>query len=326
MDTLQLRRPRQGPILITGSHRSGSTWVGKMLATHPSLAYFGEPFNPMLRQPGSPVRCFMEYVTPATAPAFEAYLRELFRFPARWWSEVKASPNPRRIAGATLRALQARWRRVRGCRPLMKDPLALMSAEWLERTFGMEVIVLIRHPAAFAGSVKRLGGRLGFSVFQKQPALIERYLHPFAAQIDDAVRRQAAAVLDLLDEAILAWRLIHHVIHCYQLEHPQWRFVRHEDLSQRPLEGFRSLFDFAGVPWTARTERAILEHSSSDNPQATEGRLKHQLKLNSQANIWNWQRLFTPVEISRIRNGTEDVAHHFYTNADWQGESRAAAA
>ena len=31
------------PILVTGSHRSGSTWVGKMLATSPSVNYIHEP-------------------------------------------------------------------------------------------------------------------------------------------------------------------------------------------------------------------------------------------------------------------------------------------
>ncbi len=33
------------PILITGSHRSGSTWVGKIIAEAPSVIYIHEPFN-----------------------------------------------------------------------------------------------------------------------------------------------------------------------------------------------------------------------------------------------------------------------------------------
>ena len=34
------------PILVTGAHRSGTTWVGKMLALAPGVAYLHEPFNP----------------------------------------------------------------------------------------------------------------------------------------------------------------------------------------------------------------------------------------------------------------------------------------
>ena len=34
------------PILITGCHRSGSTWVGKMLSLPVRVIYVSEPFNP----------------------------------------------------------------------------------------------------------------------------------------------------------------------------------------------------------------------------------------------------------------------------------------
>jgi hypothetical protein len=33
------------PILVTGSHRSGSTWVGRMLAEAPAVFYIHEPFS-----------------------------------------------------------------------------------------------------------------------------------------------------------------------------------------------------------------------------------------------------------------------------------------
>ena len=33
------------PILVTGSHRSGTTWVGHMLRMNPNLGYIFEPFN-----------------------------------------------------------------------------------------------------------------------------------------------------------------------------------------------------------------------------------------------------------------------------------------
>ena len=39
------------PILVTGSHRSGTTWVGKMLAATGSVGYIHEPFN-LKNRPG----------------------------------------------------------------------------------------------------------------------------------------------------------------------------------------------------------------------------------------------------------------------------------
>ena len=34
------------PILVTGAHRSGTTWIGKMLALAPGVGYIHEPFSP----------------------------------------------------------------------------------------------------------------------------------------------------------------------------------------------------------------------------------------------------------------------------------------
>ena len=34
------------PILVTGSHLSGTTWVGKMISQSPSVGYIHEPFSP----------------------------------------------------------------------------------------------------------------------------------------------------------------------------------------------------------------------------------------------------------------------------------------
>ena len=34
------------PILVTGSHRSGSTWVGNMIALSPEIQYIPETFKP----------------------------------------------------------------------------------------------------------------------------------------------------------------------------------------------------------------------------------------------------------------------------------------
>jgi len=45
------------PILVTGSHRSGTTWAGRVLAFSPTpLGYIWEPFNPRHRPGTFPIR------------------------------------------------------------------------------------------------------------------------------------------------------------------------------------------------------------------------------------------------------------------------------
>jgi LPS sulfotransferase NodH len=52
------------PILVTGTHRSGTTWLGKMLAADASTAYISEPLN-VLHRPGvlrAEVRHWYQYI------------------------------------------------------------------------------------------------------------------------------------------------------------------------------------------------------------------------------------------------------------------------
>ena len=155
------------PILVTGAHRSGTTWVGKMLALAPGVAYVHEPFSPKTPKGLSPAG-FERYFTVVTSANERRYRDGLKRSldlrydigaqvqSARSWRDLVRIPRDYR---------RLRRRRGSGRRPLMKDPIALLSAEWLADSFGMDVVVLIRHPAAFAASLKRLGWKHSFATF-----------------------------------------------------------------------------------------------------------------------------------------------------------------
>ena len=56
---------RNRPILVTGTHRSGSTFVGRMIAAHPKVVYVSEPFNPDYYHGQTPVNQWFRHVTAA---------------------------------------------------------------------------------------------------------------------------------------------------------------------------------------------------------------------------------------------------------------------
>jgi hypothetical protein len=305
--------PRNQPILVTGSPRSGTTWVGQMIARHPAVVYVWEPFNYHNRPYYAPMHCWFQQVTAAHEEQFRTYLRPLLEFRYPWREAVLERHTPRRFVGATLRSAAAWWRRITGCRPLMKDPIALFSAEWLARTYGMDMVVLIRHPAAFVSSLKRLKWRYRFHNFVNQPELLNGLLHPLAAEIVAHHQVEHSPI----DDGILLWRVVHHVIRHYQQHHPDWIFLRHEDISQHPLEEFGWIFERIGLQMTSSVRRAIETHSSEDNPPEAGDQVVHQLKRHSKANVWNWQQRLSADEIARIRVQTEDMAPYWYGKADW---------
>lgn len=303
------------PILVTGAHRSGSTWTGKMLALAPQVAYIHEPFNMDYAHPGKCTARFPYRFTYVTTENEQPYLRPLRRtigLRYNFWPELRTSGQ----LWPSLRDTLGFWRLRRRCyRALVKDPLAIFSAAWLAEQFDMAVVVLIRHPAAFAGSIKRFGWHSPFHELLDQPLLLRDWLEPFAADM------RAAVDWDIVDQAALMWQLVYSVVRSYQQAHPDWIFVRHEDLSRHPHAGFEALYRRLGLAFSAEIAAQIHEHSNPNNPtMAPTGESAPDLKLNSRANIWNWQQRLTLAEIVRVRARTEATAAAFYDEADWAAD------
>jgi hypothetical protein len=302
------------PILVTGSHRSGSTWVGRMLAVDESVGYIREPFG-ILHRPGildAPIRWWFPYVCTENEDPYLTAVGDMLSFRYRTGASVRgvrSAMDAAKVANDVFR-----WERYRTqrARPLLKDPLALFSSEWLAERFHMRVLVLIRHPAGFASSLQRYRWTHPFDHFLRQPLLMRDRLEPFRQQIEEFARTER----DCLDQAILLWNLIHHTIRGYQERHPDWLFRRYEDIGARPLAEFDRLYQELGLDLSPDAQRAISEHSRSTNPQ--EVRDARVLKRDSQAAVRTWTTRLSPEEIDRVRRGTQGIAGAFYTDADWE--------
>lgn len=302
------------PILVTGSHRSGTTWVGKMLAASPTIGYIHEPFN-LLHRPGTCAATFPYWFTYVTeeneAPYYEPLKNTLaFRFNVRAdLAALRSLRHAGRMAKNYTNFTRYRLQRVT---PLMKDPIALFSSEWLAQRFDMQVIMLIRHPAAFTSSIKRLNWTHNFSHFLQQPQLIRDHLAPFEAEI----RAFAQQEQDIIEQGILLWRIIHHVILKFQRSHQDWIFLRHEDLSEQPIYHFEHLYQRLHLNFTSEVQAIIRDYSDESNP--TEAQKGHLLtKRDSKANIKSWKKKFTRAELTHLRASVEDISQAFYSDADW---------
>lgn len=123
-------------------------------------------------------------------------------------------------------------------RPLIQDPIGVFSAEWLAQNFNTDVLILVRHPYAFAGSLKRIEWKFDFRNFLDQPELMERHLKPYEEEIREYARTEHA----VLEQAALFWKCIYSVVMKYQDHHKNWLIVRHEDLSLEPAAQFKRIF------------------------------------------------------------------------------------
>ena len=302
------------PILVTGSHRSGTTWVGKMIAASPSVGYIHEPFNP-LHRPGICTAKFpywFMYVTDENETPFYEPLKNTLAFRFNLSAELPTLHSPRLVGRLAKNWYNFSLHRLRQSIPLMKDPIALFSTEWLSKRYEMHVIVLIRHPAAFASSLIRMNWGHDFTGFHEQTLLMKDYLGHFANEIEEFTKNKQ----DLLDQAILLWRMMHHTILRYQTAHNDWLFLRHEDISNDPLHHFTYIFKYLNLTFTEHVKTTIEDYTNSSNhSEAQKGHLL--TKRDSKSNIKSWKKKLTEQEITHIRNKVEDISHKFYSDSDW---------
>jgi len=303
------------PILVTGINRSGTTWVGRTLAHAPGVGMIYEPFNPGHRRGifRAEVPHWFTYADGASSAGIAADLGRTLGFRYSYAAELRRVRSWRDAGRMGRDAARFASHRVRGARPLMKDPIAVLAAPWLAREFGMQVVVMLRHPGAYAASMRRLNWTHDFSHFLDQPGLVDDLVPELRADIEEFARRPP----DVVDQAALLWDVVYTVVDRYRATYPDWIYVRHEDLSTSPAAGFESMCSRLGIEYSAGVARFVAETTSASNPaEAGEG-VVHALHRHSAASVRTWHERLTVEEIARVRGRTERTAAAFYAESDW---------
>lgn len=289
---------KSSPILLTGAHRSGTTWLANMLSLSNEVQMASEPFN---------------------LDSWAYKLNDL----AKYWFTYAPALNQVDAISAFNKVLECKTRKVYGRRTiqryapfsrngrlLIKDPIACLSSEWIARNFDINVIILVRHPAAFAASLRRMNWRFDFSHLSNQGALMEELLIDFKAEIENPPE-------DIIDQASLLWRIIYSVLSGYKSKNPDWLFVRHEDLSAEPEAKIKELYDHLQLDWNDHVLKKLREYTSSNNPINPKQGIAHQMKRDSSKNIKRWKTLLSNEEIARLKDVTAPISSQYYSESDW---------
>jgi hypothetical protein len=302
------------PILVTGAHRSGTTWVGRMLSADRHTAYVSEPLNVLHRRGvfGAEVDRWYQYITEENEEEYLPAFRELLNFRYHLFAEL-GSLHYRKDVLRMGRDLSIFMNgKLRGQQALLKDPFAVFSAPWFAQKLNCKVVITIRHPGGFASSLKRLNWPFNFRDLLEQPMLMRDYLETDRADMEK-MRPD-----DIVGQSALLWRMIYRSVHSTLSLFPNFKIARHEDLSLDPVAGYNSLYESLGLTFDEKVRDTILNSSSSENPTELSKKKVHSVKLDSRANMDNWKKRLTPEEITRIRKMTEDVSHLFYSDQEWK--------
>lgn len=303
-------------VLVTGSHRSGTTWTGKTIAKAKGMRYVHEPFNVHIKRKKplkTPFKYDFEYLekNEKNKVAFvylNMFCNNNFLF------NIKRFINVRSINEFKNLIVDIKSRK--NNETVIKDPIAIMSAEWLYNNFDINVVILIRHPAAFIASLRVKGWEFDFKNIKNQEKLVENLIPEYKKAIENQITKKR----DIIEQGILLWNIIHKVILKYSIEYEKkWYFIRHEDLSINPIKEFKDIFKFLNLKF----DDEIHDYIKS----TTEVKMKfndieksipiENVKRNSKQNIKTWKKRLDNEEIEKIKKETYSIWKEFYTEKDW---------
>ena len=302
------------PILVTGAHRSGTTWVGRMLAANLQTAYISEPLN-VLHRPGVyriPVENWYQYIKDENEAQYLPAFHELLNFDYHLLAEIKSLRSRRDLMRMGRDLAIFAGGKLRNQRVVLKDPFALFSAPWFAQKLDCQVVITVRHPAGFASSLKRLSWPFDFQNLLRQSDLMHDHLEA------DRAEMESIKPDDMIGQSALLWRMVYRFVHSTSSLFPNFKIVRHEDLSLGPVGGYQVLYESLGLRFDDKVKNTILNSSSSENPSKLAKNKTYSVKLDSRAALDNWKKILTSEEIIRVRKMTEGVSGFFYSDEEWK--------
>ena len=281
-----------------------------MLALGGGVAYLSEPLNPYAPGPLislTPTHQF-QYISSENERRFLKPFQSLVALKYPWMNEVAALRAPRDVRRVLRRSRRLAQVSTKSPRPLLKDPFAFFSIPWFIERLACTPVVVVRHPAAVASSMKRLGWVFDFNNLLAQPLLMDGLLAPYRREIEALSR----APTDSVTHAGVLWRIIYGTLRGFADELGNLLVVRHEALSSSPVEQFEHLSRSLGLHFDGATAEQIRGFTDERNPPELDQAQPHSVRVNSRASLWNWQRRLTSEEIKVVREATEGVVELYY--------------
>jgi hypothetical protein len=260
---------RRRPLLIAGIPRSGSTWTQLILSSDPSTLLVMEPDSETKSAPAIWAKRRLGRYPVLTPGERDADYEKLWRWVLAGAPRGRRLETAERVRKIALKEwrwyVQGRWTptmrlagqlgrkprdqpvpAMRDHRLLVKSVHAAMSVEWLATTFDLEVLVLLRHPAAVLASWQSLGLPEHFARLERVPEVRQRCEEwgvplPGPDELEHTVWL-LGVLLTSLEQAA---------------RHSGFLLRTHEQMCLSPAAEFRSLYGELGLEWTDRTDAAL---------------------------------------------------------------------
>jgi hypothetical protein len=328
------QRPFDRPIIALGMPRSGTTWLGKILDSHPQTLYRHEP-DTWRRLDTVPL-----FAAPARAADLCPALREFIAsLPAMladrvcgkrpFFPKSYATPLAVRVyAGRSLLHKALGRAGLETPDPMPPQPpagaayrLALKSIESLGRAGLIAACIpegrcihIVRHPCGYVASVLRGEQQQRFG---HNEAASDFELYRMACETAVAERHGITIekIRSLTPAERLAWRwlIYNEKAHDELAANPRATMLYYEQLCAQPLPTTQRLFAFAELDWHPQAERFIADSTSASRSDY------YSVFKDPLASAWGWQRELDAAVAERVMSivARSPVARPYLEPRDW---------
>ena len=192
--------------------------------------------------------------------------------PTAFWNFVfKEEQNDWKVHLLMCIVLYYAWKVSRNLKTLCIKPIALVDVvEEVFKASGASIVFICRHPCGRSESILR-----------------QRRIH--AGQYVDG--------LEGLTQLGNEWGKTHAVVQEKFRNHPEWIWVRFEDLCHKPSKEVMELYGKLGLEWTPEIERAVREMTTTESEDF------YGTNRNSENQIDKWHDALTSEQIEAIQQG-----------------------
>ncbi|QXE90919.1 sulfotransferase domain-containing protein [Geomonas subterranea] len=233
-------------IIVAGSGRSGTTWLGNVIAGDDRRIIF-EPFE--CRRVAEFAELGMRpYFSPAEAqPQWHSKVEALFsgRIGNEWTDQDRKRLDPERDTGGVV----------------IKEIRANGMLAWLSNNFPCRIVYLVRHPYAVIASRVKQQWDSHIEAYLCQPRLVQDFLEPYLPVIESAQGNvQKHAVMWCLEN----------LVPLRQMSQYPWLFCRYEELAAHPEREADHLLSRLGLEFTPGRMQALAELSRTCSRKPTD--------------------------------------------------------
>jgi hypothetical protein len=255
-------------MIIAGTARSGTTWLGEIIASQVNCRMMFEPFQPNKVRAYRQFRYF-QYLRPGQDdPAMADFCTTVFTGRIRnWWMDQEVTH------------LRPQFR-------LVKEIRANLLLGWIARRFPeIPLLFIVRHPCAVVQSRLQLDWATDTDIasFLEQPALVEDYL----ADHLDLVR---ATRTDAGKHALI-W-CISNLVPLRQFAAGGLPVVFYEDLVDQPAVEVPRVFQALRQPYDASVFDSLVMPSASTRGRSSD--------VASAERTAGWRRRLTTAQVDEV--------------------------